>query len=326
LTLFRKDFAIRVWRRRTFQSWVKFATSCVSPSFARNASVHREHFDIKKGASLPIRRGRAMEPIVQPFDWIYSWTTAGFEGYKRWYNHQNIRNPILKDSMGPAADCIQRVAESSWWEWLAGSTLLFWRWPRSHLEWARDGQPHFQTGELPKFTIPQAKPKTSVEGKKMKEKLDKVRQRRYIESDHVESLTHMFAVLKGLDDIRMVYNGTSSGLNDVLWAAHFGLPIVQYTLRSLLPGYHQCDMDVGEMFLNFPLHKDIRPYAGVDITHMRGNGTKEQDWEVGRMTKWERWARNFMGLTDSPYRSLQLLIKAKHVAYDNHKGEVNPFK
>ena len=33
-----------------------------------------------------------------------------------------------------------------------------------------------------------------------------------------------------------------------------------------------------------------------------------------------------MGLTDSPYRSLQLLIKAKHIAYENHKGEANPFK
>jgi hypothetical protein len=38
-------------------------------------------------------------------------------------------------------------------------------------------------------------------------------------------------------------------------------------------------MDVGEMFLNFPLAKGMRPYAGVDITHMR-NKPKEQDpWE-----------------------------------------------
>ena len=32
-----------------------------------------------------------------------------------------------------------------------------------------------------------------------------------------------------------------------------------------------------------------------------------------------------MGLTDSPYRSLQLIIKAKHVAYDNHLKTSNPF-
>ena len=76
----------------------------------------------------------------------------------------------------------------------------------------------------------------------------------------------MFYVDKGLTDIRMVYIGTSCGLNNVLWAPHFGLATVNHTLRSLLPGYHQCDMDVGEMFLNFPLHPIVRPYAGVDLT------------------------------------------------------------
>ena len=62
------------------------------------------------------------------------------------------------------------------------------------------------------------------------------------------SPTHMFYVCKGLNDIRMVYNGTSCGLNLALWAPHFGLPIVQHTLRALLPVYSQCDMDVGESF------------------------------------------------------------------------------
>ena len=58
----------------------------------------------------------------------------------------------------------------------------------------------------------------------MKTKLDTVRSRLYIEPGEVT--THYFSVLKGEADIRMVYNGTSSGLNDILWAAHFGLPVV----------------------------------------------------------------------------------------------------
>jgi len=32
----------------------------------------------------------------------------------------------------------------------------------------------------------------------------------------VNSLTSFFEVMKGLDDIRMVYNATSSGLNDAV--------------------------------------------------------------------------------------------------------------
>ena len=64
----------------------------------------------------------------------------------------------------------------------------------------------------------------------------------------------MFYMLKGLNDIRMVYNGTSCGLNKVLWAPHFGIPVLQQMLQSLIPVYFQCNMDIGKMFLNLPLH------------------------------------------------------------------------
>ena len=82
----------------------------------------------------------------------------------------------------------------------------------------------------------------------MKNKVEKVRKRLYIEPEKILSLTHMFYVHKGLNDIRMVYNGTSCGLNLALWATHFGLPIVQHTIHALLPGYSQYDMGMGEIF------------------------------------------------------------------------------
>ncbi len=70
------------------------------------------------------------------------------------------------------------------------------------------------------------------------------------------SSTHHFSVPKGLEDIRMVYNGMHCGLNDVLWAPCFGLPMVKQTLHALSPGYMQCDLDVREQFPNFYLHKE----------------------------------------------------------------------
>jgi hypothetical protein len=49
---------------------------------------------------------------------------------------------------------------------------------------------------------------------KVVEKLQKVRMRRYIAPGYVVSLTAFFQVPKGKNDIRMVYDGTVSGLND----------------------------------------------------------------------------------------------------------------
>ena len=115
----------------------------------------------------------------------------------------------------------------------------------------------------------------------MKNKVDKVRKILYIKPGTFLSLTHMFYVRKGLNDIRMVYNSTSCGLNQALWAPYFGLTIIQHTRCTILPGYSQCNMDVGECFLNFPLHLDLRPFAGVDITHTKNRPDKE-GWDQDR--------------------------------------------
>jgi len=99
----------------------------------------------------------------------------------------------------------------------------------------------------------------------MRAKVVQVRKQGYILPGKVVGGTHYFCVNKGEDDIRMVYNGTSCGLNDVLWAPRFGLPTVKQPLRDLLAGYCQCDLDVGEQFLNFSLHMDLREYSGLDV-------------------------------------------------------------
>ena len=123
----------------------------------------------------------------------------------------------------------------------------------------------------------------------------------------------------------MVYHGTSCGLNLALWEPHLGLPIIQHTLRALLPGYSQCYMDTGEMFLNPPLHPDLRPFAGLDIPHINIR-QDEEVWDQYRTRFWGRWDKNFMGLTDPPYRYLKLLINFKFTAYGERKYPLNPFQ
>jgi hypothetical protein len=99
--------------------------------------------------------------------------------------------------------------------------------------------------------------------------------------------------------------------------------VVEHTLRSLLPDYFQSDLDIAEMFLCFNLHVSMRPYAGVDVTLMRD---PVRDVEEGRCRSWERWTRNFMGMRDSPYRSIQMVLVAKVMAYGNREEPNNPFQ
>ena len=74
---------------------------------------------------------------------------------------------------------------------------------------------------------------------------------------------------KGLMDVRIVCNGTGCRLNKSVWAPHFLFPTVRQTLRSLLLGYSQCDLDIGEMFLNFLLNDTMKEMSGVDVQRVR---------------------------------------------------------
>jgi hypothetical protein len=58
---------------------------------------------------------------------------------------------------------------------------------------------------------------------KVIKKLLKARERRYIAPGLVKSLTAFFAVPKGEDDIRLVYDGSVSGLNLSIWVPRFFL-------------------------------------------------------------------------------------------------------
>ena len=91
--------------------------------------------------------------------------------------------------------------------------------------------------DFPQFLRPQYPSKTEEDRTKKKNEVDKVRKGLYIEPGTFLSMTHMLYVRKIFNNIWMIYNGTSCGLNLAIWAPHFGLTIVQHTLCALLPGY-----------------------------------------------------------------------------------------
>ena len=96
-------------------------------------------------------------------------------------------------------------------------------------------------------------------------KIDKIRRLQYIASGSVNSEIEVFHVSKGADDIRLVYNGTSCGLNSVLWAPWFTVPTVNTLLRTVEAGTFMGDGDIGDQFHNFMLHPSLQSFVGVNF-------------------------------------------------------------
>jgi hypothetical protein len=213
-------------------------------------------------------------------------------------------------------EALTRIAKSSWWEWKGGSSLLFWRWPREIREAARDGYPICIRGKLPRWIRTQRLPRETHLVNKITEKFVKVLKKGYVSEGPVRSMINCFPVEKGDDDIRLVYDGTKSGLNECVWAPNFFLPSVDSMLMNINISTWCADLDLTEMFLNYSLHKELRPYAGVDYTAVMKSKT----------TRWLQWTRMFMGFTPSPYVTGKLFGWTVDVIMGDRWDRDNPFR
>jgi hypothetical protein len=156
----------------------------------------------------------------------------------------------------PAVDTVIRAARSLWWNWDDGSRPFHWRWLQWFRKIIRDRLPVFFRSQKPSYRKAQRGAPDSAAHDKIKEKLDAVRKRRYITPGFVKSLTAFFSVPKGEEDVRIVCDGTVSGLNDSIWVPRFLLPTIETHLRAVDEETFMADADVGECFLNFILHPE----------------------------------------------------------------------
>ena len=119
---------------------------------------------------------------------------------------------------------------------------------------------------LPQWKIPQHKETNPEQRELIRETFTTVRSKGYISPGPMVSLTSYFSVPKGDSDIRLMYDGTKSSLNNSLWAPWFPLPTIESHLRSVEASTYMGDIDISEMFLNFMLHPRLQPYARIDLT------------------------------------------------------------
>ena len=249
--------------------------------------------------------------------------TASARRYLRLtYSEEELRRRTsscgeLEKDLEGIKDALHRVRGTTFWDWPRGSYPFFWRWQPEVKKDMRDGTPIWIRGKLPKFRTPQRLPADPITVEKVKEKVNKVRRRKYVAPGPVHSLTSYFCVPKGENDIRMVYDLTACGLNDALWAPTFWLPTMQNVLDCATHSSWFSDIDAGDMFLNYPLDVKIRPYAGIDVSWAH-----EGEDEV---TIWERWTRMAMGLVSSPWVTIRLYAWAHEIIRGDRRDTANPF-
>ena len=156
---------------------------------------------------------------------------------------------------------------SDWWDWSCGSTLYFWCWTDEFQAGARDGIQVFRVDQGPRYRVPQQSETDATKRALITKKLQKVLNSGYMRLGKVLSLTGYFAVDKAKGaDIRMVYDGTKSGLNDSIWAPNFYVPSIDSLVGLIDSNSWMSDIDLGEFFLNFPLDESVQSLAGIDLT------------------------------------------------------------
>ena len=284
-------------------------TACV-PNFI--SEVHTPAFEYLRAFSVK----RFVKNVKSSFSrylmqrYRYAW--------KEGDTGSDVSDVELRRDLESGLDGIRRAEQSSFWNWDGGSTPFFWRWqPEVHGD-MRDGTKlYVDKSKLPAFKKAQQLPKDKTVVQRITEKIQKVRLRGYIAAGLVLSLTSFFQVPKGEDDIRIVYDLTACGLNDALWAPSFWMPTIMNVLDCATSDAWFGDVDAGEMFLNYILDVNIRPYAGVDVSWINGAGVVSRTWE--------RWTRMAMGMTPSPFVTIRLFAWAMEIIKGDRLDKNNPF-
>ena len=203
---------------------------------------------------------------------------------------------------------IWHATNTTWFEYLAGTRLIHFRFPKRYQGQARDGVPIYFESAVPTSKSPQ-KPFANPSVKaRVRAKIEKALHRRYMINSGItlRAFIKYFGVPKGEFDIRVVYDGTASGLNDCIWVPSFWLPTSDSVVRALGPDSFMADRDVGDCFLNYQLHHSAVPYTGVDLNPIYEPGEMEHARTV-------HFDRNGMGMKPSPYNSCRMGLVVEEV-------------
>ncbi len=212
------------------------------------------------------------------------------------------------------------AAENEWFEYLFGSTLLYFRFPSWFRSQALEGVRVYYTDEGP--TSKRRQPPVGEEEKQVLHK--KIRHfinRRYIVPipAKFELSIKYFAVPKGNDNWRIVFHAGANKLNERVKAPLFCLPSINSLLRIIDGQLLMSDQDMGDMVHNFPLHVNILRFTAIDLAPL----------EFGPEDcthRWVCWKQNLMRFRLLPYNSVWIYLVAEETIRGDWHDHINAFQ
>jgi hypothetical protein len=349
-----ETLALTMWRKTLFRSFHVYLRRVYGPDWQRElwssqqvsgdpTLQTRDGFQATRGASLPpakrCRRvnGSQDRGVVQEVGddgavlmveeiagnaGEEGGEDAGLDGKQE--SERTRRLVDLSQDVALGRSVLSQICASTWWDWSNGSSLVFWRWNgREQIRSARDGMEIFVQSSLPRGRNKAKRSRLDPGQQAMVvSKLEGMLHRTYLEPGFVSNALHYFAVPKGDSDIRVVFDGTSSGLNETLWAPNFYLPTARAAALNMSFSTWMSDMDCGEMFHNFFMDSRIRKCAGIQVDNLPSHQFRPN--EQGNSPGYLRWTRLFMGMRPSPYNAVRHYYWAEEFAKGNPNDEKNP--
>ena len=215
-----REWGLRIYRRNLLQDCLK-----------RLRKKFKKKIKLRDDKGKVVRNSYGM-PKRTTVPW---WDTNHFPRKKA-----NGQPTEIAVEMYAMSNILWHASEATWFEYPSGSHLHYLRFPAIYQQIARDGVRVYFEEQGP----------TSKE--KQPEFADNQKA-----AVTLKSLIKYFAVPKGENDLRIVYDASRNGLNSAVWAPSFWLPTIDSVTRALDSDSFMMDCDVGEQFLNFPLHKDV---------------------------------------------------------------------
>jgi hypothetical protein len=202
------------------------------------------------------------------------WRLGNAKGWleRAWTNMERVREgktgkktESLVQEIEAILEILTRTAENDWFEYPAGSRLLYFCFPQRYRLQARAGVKVWYNEMGPTSKEPQP-PLRPDEREVLRRKITKFINRGYIApTPGCRSVIKYFAVPKGVvDDVvqdwRVVFK-----LNDAVFVPLFSLPTVNSLLWLVDRKTVMSDWDMGDMFHNFQLHENTVKATEIDL-------------------------------------------------------------